>query len=46
MTDIISEIYGNPICSLKIPDLEIKSVFQKEVLDMVGHCQKNYKKKS
>lgn len=32
VTDMISEIYGNPICSLKIPNLEIKSVFQKEIL--------------
>ena len=32
VTDTISEIHDNPICSLKIPNLEIKSVFQKEVL--------------
>ena len=32
VTGTISEIYDHPICSLKIPNLEIKSVFQKEVL--------------
>ncbi len=32
VTGIISERYDNPICSLKIPNLEIKNVFQKEIL--------------
>lgn len=33
VTDVISELNDNPICSLEIPDREIKSVFQKEILD-------------
>ena len=36
VTGTISEIYDHPICSLKIPNLEIKSVFQKEVLGNWG----------
>lgn len=36
VTGTISEIYDPPICSLKIPNLEIKSVFQKEVLGNWG----------
>ena len=30
VTDTISEIHDNPICSLKIPNLEIKSVFREK----------------
>lgn len=33
VTDVVSELNDNPICSLKIPNREIKSVFQKEILD-------------
>lgn len=33
VTGIISEFNDNPICSLAIPNREIKSVFQKEILD-------------
>lgn len=33
MIDVISELNDNPICSLEIPNREIKSVFQKEILD-------------
>lgn len=36
VTGIISEIYDNPICRLKIPNLEIRSVFEKEVLGNWG----------
>ena len=32
-TSVISEFNDNPICSLKLPNREIKSVFQKEILD-------------
>lgn len=32
-TNVISEFNDNPICSLKLPNREIKSVFQKEILD-------------
>lgn len=32
VTGVISEIHDNPICSLKIPNLEIRGVFQKEIL--------------
>ena len=32
-TSVISELNDNPICSLKLPNREIKSVFQKEILD-------------
>ena len=32
-TNVISEFNDNPICSLKLPNGEIKSVFQKEILD-------------
>lgn len=32
VTEIIGEMYDNPICSLKIPNLEIKNVFRKEIL--------------
>lgn len=32
VTGIISEIHDTPICSLKIPNLEIRNVFQKEIL--------------
>lgn len=32
VTGVISEIHDNPICSLKIPNLEIRGVFQKESL--------------
>lgn len=35
--EVISELHDNPICSLEIPNREIKNVFQKEILD-------NYKK--
>ncbi len=30
---VVSEFHDNPICSLEIPNREIKSVFQKEILD-------------
>ena len=33
VTSVISEFNDNPICSLKLPNREIKSVFQKEILD-------------
>lgn len=33
VTGIVGEMGGNPICSLAIPNREIKSVFQKEILD-------------
>ena len=33
ITGVHSELNDNPICSLEIPDREIKSVFQKEILD-------------
>lgn len=33
ITGVISEFHDNPICSLEIPNKEIKSVFQKEILD-------------
>lgn len=33
VVDVISELNDNPICSLEIPNREIKSVFQKEILD-------------
>ena len=33
ITGVISEFHDNPICSLEIPHKEIKSVFQKEILD-------------
>lgn len=33
VTGVISEIHDNPICSLKIPNLEIRGVFQKEILE-------------
>jgi hypothetical protein len=33
VTAVISELNDNPICSLEIPNREIKSVFQKEILD-------------
>lgn len=33
VTDVVSELNDNPICSVKIPNREIKSVFQKEILD-------------
>ena len=32
--DIVSTINDNPICSLAIPNREIKSVFQKEILNL------------
>lgn len=34
ITGIISTINDNPICSLAIPNQEIKSVYQKEILNM------------
>lgn len=34
VTEIVSAISDNPICSLAIPNQEIKSVFQKEILNM------------
>ncbi len=34
VTGIISTINDNPICSLAIPNQEIKSIFQKEILNM------------
>ena len=33
VTEVISEFNDNPICSLALPNKEIKSVFQKEILD-------------
>ena len=33
ITGVISELNDNPICSLEIPNREIKSVFKKEILD-------------
>lgn len=33
VTDIISEMNDTPICSLAIPNREIKSVFQKEIME-------------
>lgn len=33
VTGVISELNDNPICSLAIPNREIKNVFQKEILD-------------
>lgn len=36
VSDVISSFNDNPICSLKIPNREITSVFQKEILDNSG----------
>ena len=36
VTDIVGTINDNPICSLAIPNQEIKSVFQKEILSTYG----------
>lgn len=36
VSDVISEFNDNPICSLKIPNREITSVFHKEILDNSG----------
>lgn len=33
VTNVVSELNDNPICSLSLPNREIKSVFQKEILD-------------
>lgn len=33
VTDVISELGDNPICSLRLPNREIRCVFQKEILD-------------
>ena len=33
VTDVISEMNDTPICSLAIPNREIKSVFQKEIME-------------
>ena len=33
VTKVIGEINDLPICSVKIPNREIKSVFQKEIMD-------------
>ena len=34
ITETVSAINDNPICSLTIPNREIKSIFQKEILDV------------
>ena len=36
VTNVISEMNDTPICSLAIPNREIKSVFQKEIMDQNG----------
>lgn len=36
ITSIISDVYDNPICGLTIPNKEIRSVFQKEILNSFG----------
>lgn len=36
VTSVVSEFNDNPICSLSLPNREIKSVFQKEILDHYG----------
>ena len=33
MTEHIGSLYDNQICALSIPNYEIKSVFQKEIID-------------
>ena len=33
MSEHIGSLYDNPICALSIPNYEIKSVFQKEIID-------------
>lgn len=37
--EITGELNGTPICTLSIPNKEIKSVFQKEILDV---CSRNF----
>lgn len=37
ITDIVSELFDRPICNLEIPNLEIKSVFQKEIIGNWDH---------
>lgn len=36
VTGYVSELHDNPICTLSLPNREIKSVFQKEILDSYG----------
>ena len=36
VTGYISELHDHPICTLSLPNREIKSVFQKEILDNYG----------
>ena len=36
VTGFVSELHDNPICTLSLPNREIKNVFQKEILDNYG----------
>ena len=42
ISDTISFLRDNPICTLKIPNLEIRSVFQKEILDRYSSLYSGY----